>query len=169
MDYVIREGKPEDAAACIAYVQALAEERDIDIPLAPGEFTYTVEQEAAIIQEYLDSPNSVYLVAEADGQIVGVLTCKGGKRAANRHAAGMGITVRRGYRGQGIGGALLSRLIAWAQEGGIVKRIQLEVYVRNQRAIHLYLKHGFQVEGRRRHVIYQDEQFLDDYVMGLLV
>ena len=169
MDPVICQAQPDDAAGCIAYMEALALEPDIDIPLAPGEFRYTVEQEADILQDYADADNSLFLVAESKGQIVGILTCHGGARRATRHAATLGVSVRKGYRGQGIGSTLLRHAIHWANEGGVIKRIELDVYVRNQTAIRLYLEHGFEVEGRHRHAIYQDGQFLDDYVMSLLL
>ena len=169
MDLPIRQARPDDAAGCLAYMEALALEPDIDIPLAPGEFKYTIEQEAKILQDYADADNSLFLVAESQGQIVGILTCHGGTRQAVRHAATLGVTVRKGYRGQGIGNALLEYTIGWAREGGVIKRIELDVYVRNQGAIRLYLKHGFEIEGRHRRAICQDDEYLDDYVMSLLL
>lgn len=168
MPFLIRQARPEDATNCIAYMEALALEPDVDIPLAPCEFTLTVEQEAKILQECLDADNKLFLVAESEDEIVGILSCIGGTRQAVRHAATLGVTVRRRYRGQGIGNALLSGAIAWARESAIVKRVELEVYSRNQGAIRLYLGHGFEFEGRRRRAVYQDGEYLDDYVMSLL-
>ena len=61
MDWTIREATPDDAEALIAHVQRLVEEPQIDIPLAPGEFTYTVDQERDLLREYAASENSVFL------------------------------------------------------------------------------------------------------------
>lgn len=36
-------------------------------------------------------------------------------------------------------------------------------------AIHLYQKHGFVVEGRRRKVIYSRDEHVDDLIMALLI
>jgi putative acetyltransferase len=77
--------------------------------------------------------------------------------------------VRKEWRGQGVGSALMSAAIAWARQTGIVSRIELQVYVRNQAAIALYRKFGFEVEGRRRRVVYQNGEYLDDLVMALLL
>jgi RimJ/RimL family protein N-acetyltransferase len=169
MSIVIREARPEDAEALIAHVQRLAEEPDIDVPLEPGEFTHTPEQERKIIQEYAEADNAAFYVAESEGQIIGALTIHGGKRKRTRHAASFGISVRREFRNQGVGNALLSAAIAWAKRSGIIKRIELQVYARNQMAIHLYERHGFQIEGRRQRAVLQNGEFLDDYVMALLL
>jgi RimJ/RimL family protein N-acetyltransferase len=106
-NWIVRQGLPTDAARCIEYVQTLTAEPDIAIGLSAGEFTLTEEQEAQFIQVMADAGNSLYLVAEADGRIIGVLTLEGGNRKFNRHAATLGISVAKDYRGQGIGRALM--------------------------------------------------------------
>ena len=45
MQPTIREARPADAEQLIAHIQGLIEEPDMNIPLAPGEFNVTVEQE----------------------------------------------------------------------------------------------------------------------------
>jgi RimJ/RimL family protein N-acetyltransferase len=169
MQATIREAQPSDAKQLIAYVQRLAEEPDVDIPLAPGEFNLTVEEEKQILADRMASDNSIMLVAEVGGQIVGQLGCKGGKRKATRHVVTLGMSVHRGWRNQGIGSALMARAIEWAKSTRLVTRIELNVFVRNEMAIHLYEKFGFQVEGRRRRAVYLDGEFVDDYIMALLL
>ena len=169
MQVTIREAKPSDAKQLIAYVQRLAKEPDIDIPLAPGEFNLTVEEEKQILADRMASDNSIMLVAEVGGQIVGQLGCKGGKRKATRHAVTLGMSVHGGWRNQGIGSALMAQAIKWAKNTGVVTRIELNVFARNEMAIHLYEKFGFQVEGRRCRAVYHDGEYLDDYIMALLL
>jgi len=167
--FIIRQAVPADAPRLLAFIDALAAETDIDIPMEPGEFVLTIPEEESIVQEYSDSDNSIFLVAEADDEIVAVANCKGGKRKALRHAASFGISVARGWRGKGVGNALMQEIVKWARENPIIHRVELEVYARNLPAIHLYEKYGFQVEGRRRYAVFQDNQYLDDLVMALLV
>jgi RimJ/RimL family protein N-acetyltransferase len=57
----------------------------------------------------------------------------------------------------------------WAKGTGIVERIHLEVYGRNQRGIHLYEKFGFEVEGRKRNAYQKGGETIDLVLMGLLL
>jgi RimJ/RimL family protein N-acetyltransferase len=169
LNFTIRQAAPADAPRLIAFLDALAAETDIDIPLEPGEFVLTIPEEEAIMQEYADSDNSIFLVAETGDEIIATSNCRGGKRKALRHVAHFGISVARAWRGKGVGNAMMQEVVRWARENPIIHRVELEVYARNLPAIHLYEKYGFQVEGRRSHAIFQDGQFLDDLVMALLV
>lgn len=170
MPYTIRETQPDDAAAVVAYIKAIAGEPGINIPLTPEEFAYTPETEREFIEATLASPYRLMLVAVDDtGAIIGELSLNGSPRKALRHGVELGMTVRQDWRGQGVGSALMHRAITWAQTGGVIKRIQLHVYARNAPAIALYRKFGFVEEGRRRAAIYQDGVYLDDLIMTLLV
>ena len=166
---IVREARPEDADQLVAYVQRIASEPGISIVLGAGEFDLSVEQEQQFLRDCAAADNGVYLVAEAEGQIVGLLVCQGGKRRAVRHAATLSTSVAREWRNQGVGSALLARAIAWARGTGIVSRIELDVFARNQPAIHLYEKHGFEVEGRRKRAVYRDGEYHDNLVMALLL
>jgi RimJ/RimL family protein N-acetyltransferase len=170
VDITIREAQPDDAAALIAYMVALAAEPDIDIPLQPGEFTHTEETERVLIKDVLTDPYRLMLVAvNARGALIGVLTLMGSPRQALRHAVELGISVRRDWRGRGVGTALMRRALDYARTGGAIKRIQLKVYARNTRAIALYERLGFVTEGRCRRAIFQDGEYLDNLVMALLL
>jgi RimJ/RimL family protein N-acetyltransferase len=168
MSVIIREGRPEDAEHIIAYLQELAEELGIDVPLAPGEFNTTVEEEVKFIEKHRDAENSILLVVEDGGRIIGVLNCKGGTRKANRHATTLGISLLKDWRNQGIGHELMTRAIEWAKGTGIVTRIELSVFARNARAIHLYEKLGFVREGYCHRVFYQNGEYIDTLIMALL-
>lgn len=169
MNVLIREAQADDAAELIAYVQRIADERTFGILLSPGEFNPTIEQEQQIIDEFAAADNSIFLVAVADGQIMGVLTCRGAPRQAIRHTTQLGMTVHREWRDRGVGRALLTHAVEWARGTGVVKRIELYVFVSNARARHLYEKFGFQIEGQRRQSVFRDGEYFDDLIMALLV
>lgn len=168
-DPVIRTARPEDAGQLLAHLRSLSEEKDIDIPLSPGEVKLTLDEELQVITDYANSENSLFLVAEVNGAIVGEVTCKGGRLKALYHTTVLGMSVHRAWRGKGIGNALMQSAMEWAHTNPEIRRIELQVYVRNAPAIHLYQKYGFEIEGRRRAVIYQDGEYLDDYVVSRLV
>lgn len=87
-----------------------------------------------------------------------------------RHVATLGITVHDDYQNRGLGTLLLQRLIDIAGEKGI-KKIKLDVVTHNSRAIHLYEKFGFEVEGHMKmnHYNYVLDDYGDDYVMALFL
>ncbi|MGB7167594.1 MAG: GNAT family N-acetyltransferase [Acidobacteriaceae bacterium] len=59
------------------------------------------------------------------------------------------LAVLPAARRQGIGGALLRAVLAWAAAEG-ARRVSLEVRASNQAALGLYARMGFGQEGRRR-------------------
>ena len=169
MNWIIREAQPDDAEQIIQYIQCLTEEPGIEILLSPGEFTLTKEQEQRILSDFASSDNSVYLVAELGTKIIGTLICNGGTRRAVRHTVSLSMSVAKEWRNKGIGISLLNRAIEWAKNTGIVSRIELDVFARNQPAIHLYRKFGFVDEGRRHNAIYREGKYYDDMLMALLL
>jgi RimJ/RimL family protein N-acetyltransferase len=164
----IRQGQPVDASRCVEFMQALSAEKYIGIGLSPGEFTLTVDQEAQFIQGMLDSENSLFLVAELESRLVGILTLQGGKRKSTRHAATLGISVAKDYRDQGIGRTLMQTAIDWVKINLVLKRIELYVVTSNQPAIHLYEAFGFIQEGHRRKALFRDGQYHDDLLIARL-
>lgn len=169
MPPVIRSVQLSDAAELLAYIQDLAAEPDIDILLEPGEIDLTLEQEEEFLNNYLSADNSCFLVAEWDGRLVGSLSLDGGRFRALRHVVTLGISVRQDYRNRRVGRALLGAAIAWCRESGIIRRIELQVMVGNERAIRLYRQFGFQEEGRKRQAVRRMGQPRDTLMMALLL
>ena len=168
--FAIRHAEPLDAAGYIGLIKGvLRETPHADTPYAPDEFNPSVERIRDRILEVRDSENSVFLVAEAERRIVGALTCGGGTLKADRHMTALGVYVARLWRDQGVGSALMARAIEWAQASPVIERVELEVFAQNARAIHLYEKFGFEHEGRKRRLYYQDGKAMDMLVMALLL
>ena len=79
----------------------------------------------------------------------------------------MGITVLRKHWGLGIGTHLIENLITWARAGGIIRKINLRTRENNHRAIALYKRLGFVVQGTLTREFYVDSEFYGSLVMGL--
>src|SRR5687768_1988791 len=166
---IIRAAVVADAEALVAFRLVIANEPDNNIIWEPGEFDRTAEEEGMLVEEVGASDNSIMLVAEVEGRIVGMLGCFGGKRRASRHSAGLGVTLLKEYRGQGIGTLLMERVIEWAKGTGVLTRIELEVYPHNARARHLYEKCGFVVEGVKHNAYIKSGRYMDVVMMALLL
>src|SRR3954451_2525818 len=120
MDFTIREAQPDDAEAIIAYMHELSDEPNISVPIAPGEFDMSVEDERAFIQRQLSSDNAIFLLALHGDKIIGAMNVTGGKRKAMRHAAHLGISIHRDWRDKGVGRAMMAYALEWARGTGIL-------------------------------------------------
>jgi putative acetyltransferase len=66
--------------------------------------------------------------------------------------ASVGMLLDSGFRGRGLGGALLDAAIAWAREARL-HGLELEVFPHNAAALRLYRSRGFRDEELRRGAI----------------
>ncbi|MFE2424740.1 GNAT family N-acetyltransferase [Streptomyces hokutonensis] len=71
-------------------------------------------------------------------------------------------------RGRGIGTEATRLIVGHAFEQLGLHRIQLEVYGHNHRALRVYEKAGFVVEGVRREVRLRDGEWVDEVLMAIL-
>jgi len=163
---VIREAVVEDAAAVLDYVNGVSGESDY-LTFGPGEFEHTLAEEEQFLRNFHESYNQIMLLGLLDDEIASVLSFSAGRRARVRHFGEFGLSVRKTYWGLGIGALMLDALIAWARDTSIVKKINLSVRTDNQRAIALYERKGFAIEGMIRRAIYMDGRYYHNYWMGL--
>lgn len=87
------------------------------------------------------------------------------KHTRHCHRGRLGMGLLKDFRGQGIGGLLLSSTIEMAKLFGLEK-IELNVYSSNEFAIRLYKKFGFSEEGLIRHYRKLDGQYFDSVAMA---
>lgn len=159
-EFVIRTAHPSDAEAALAYIRSIAEETEFFV-LQPDEFPPTVEEEQAWIQDHLDHPGKILLLAEANGCLVGNVSFEAGPYRRVAHRGTFGIAVVKEWRGRGVGAALLQEFLKWAESSPGIEKVCLEVFATNANAIRLYRKLGFVEEGRR---IKDIKRGPDDYV-----
>lgn len=120
---------------CEEHIEPLSriESEAFSMPWSPKDF-----------RELLTRDYCMYLVALADGEVVG---CCGMTNICQEGNIDNVVVAER-FRNRGIAGAMLKELIARGEAAGI-KAYTLEVRVSNAAAIHLYEKLGFVSEGIR--------------------
>jgi RimJ/RimL family protein N-acetyltransferase len=161
----IRRAVADDAAAILAYLSRVGGE-SINLTFGAEGPGIGEEEEREYLTRVASSDNSLAIVAVVGEEIVGGLTFDGGRRPRLRHVGEFGISVLQAYAGQGLGRALLEYMIAWAERGGVVRKINLKVRVDNVPAIRLYQRMGWVTEGRTTRDTLIDGEFNDCLLMG---
>ncbi len=164
--FSLRAAEPEDAAALSALIGS------------EGVFEGTSQLPMMPVASRLDrftkiDPVGLMLVACAtvNGQelivgMIGLHAVQPGLRRA--HVRGLGISVAKAWQGQGIGEALMSSALHWADNWAGILRIELTVLTDNARAIALYERHGFVSEGVMRAHILRKGLYADTQMMARL-
>lgn len=113
--------------------------------------------------------HNLFLVAEVNGRIVGFSRCEGTTLKRMAHKVEFGVCVLKEYWGYGIGKNLLKQSIQWADSNEI-KKISLSVLETNEKAIFLYKKYGFEVEGTlKKDKRLADGNYYNTVLMGRLM
>ncbi|WP_088051157.1 GNAT family N-acetyltransferase [Virgibacillus dakarensis] len=128
----------------------------------------TLESIKKMIAAFTAEPNSVIFVAEEAGTLVGYFLAVGGKVNRTRHSAYIVIGILPAFRGKGIGKAFFRAAEQWARKQR-VHRLELTVVAKNEAAIGLYKKAGFEMEGVKKHSLFIDGAFVDEYCMAKLL
>ncbi|HEX5299982.1 MAG TPA: GNAT family N-acetyltransferase [Streptosporangiaceae bacterium] len=163
----MRPARPYDAEALLELKRQLDRETAF-MMYEPGERDSPVQDLAAELASLARSANSVVLLAERGDQLIGYVQLTGGALRRSRATAYVVIGVLAHAAGRGTGTELLRQAKAWAAAHGL-HRLELTVMAHNARAIRLYGRTGFTVEGRRSECLLVDGQFIDELTMATLL
>lgn len=167
----LRSACAEDAAAFRAYLFRA-------LPGTDGVAVYVDEigsVEDCRVRLVDDDPawQGLSLIAESEDQsgvIVGDCRLKAFNRRKLDGVVTVGMMCDHGWRGVGLGRAMLSAALQWARASPSVRRVELGVMASNTGAAALYRSLGFVEEGRFRDRFRQaDGSLVDDVAMALVV
>ncbi len=164
---LIRPIRPGDAEQFLNLRKKLDQETQF-MMFEPGERTTTVEEQRDHIERLLLQENSIIIVVEHNGQLVGYLSASGGEFRRNKHSVHIVIGILQDFTGRGIGGRLFAALEEWAHQKSI-SRLELTVMTHNQVGLELYRKRGFEIEGTKKHSLLINGQYVDEYYMAKLL
>ena len=158
----VRRSVPADAPVIVAAIEAVCAE---GIYFQTDAFVPNRHWEAALYHPE-GVPQHLLAVVELDGRIIGAVRLFAGMCGPkDRHVAELGIFVLPPYRGQGVGRRLMAYALDWAASQGLTK-ITLSVFATNRRAIRLYERFGFVLEGRRKMQYNMGGEYVDEILMA---
>ena len=159
---IIREATEKDAKAITDIVNSVASEK-----------RYIVTEKSRedwdkAVSEIREKERGLLMVAQVNGKVVGMGHLTKGKWEKNRHVGFLGMVILKEFREIGIGTAMMDYMMRWARQEQLEK-ISLSVFSTNKRAIRLYQKFGFELEGtiKRQYKIegkYVDELFMRKFL-----
>lgn len=119
------------------------------------------------LEQQIEQQDGLHLLAIDNGEVI----ASGGihsvvSRMRRRHVAGLGICVALERQKQGVGSELMRRLLDWSDNWAGYLRIELDVYTDNERAIALYRRFGFEMEGTYRAHALRNGVYVDTHAMA---
>lgn len=165
MTLTLRRARPSDAAGLAAQMG--------DPEVFPGLLQLPFASEEFWLQRLQTPPApgsaDILLVAMEGDRLVGSAGLHPtGPALRRRHAMMLGISVLSSAQGRGVGAALMSALLDYADNWAQCLRIELTVFHDNARAIRLYERHGFVHEGRHRAYAMRHGEYADVLAMARL-
>lgn len=165
---IIRTVEKTDSGQIINLMKCLANQTKYMLR-EPYEVNENIVEQENRIEAMINDPNVMYLIAEEDDVIVGILIASSKNLERIKHVGDFIVGLHNEYWGRGIASKLMDELVKWATKT-CLKRLTCEVVEENESAIRLYEKYGFQVEGKKiaDHYIGNDV-YLNTLVMGKLL
>jgi L-phenylalanine/L-methionine N-acetyltransferase len=163
MGVTLRRSRPEDADDFAALMN------DDSVHPQLMQMPYT---DASFWREALKAPGGpdsmdVSLVVEHDGHVVASAGMRGlNGRVRQRHVMTIGLSVAKAWQGRGAGDLLMTALCHHADAWLGVLRLELTAFVDNTRAVALYQKHGFVIEGVLQAFVMRHGALVDAYTMA---
>lgn len=165
----LRALRKDDLAAAVRFVNSLVKEKKrnptLGVVLDRLKTRRTEKEYLDRLLERLAKGDAVSVVAEVGGEIVGnseIFRRYPSKELS--HTGTLGIAILDGYRGLGLGKAMMQLLLARAKKAGIYI-VELEVFAINGGAKHLYEVLGFETVGVVPDKVKRNGRYFDLVVM----
>lgn len=165
---IYRRAQESDAGKIVDFYNFVGGETSY-LSFEKDEYPMNVKEQEEEIRSLEGKKASIMLLAMDGEEIAGIATIHSSAKIKARHDGELGIVVAKKYQGQGIGTELIRQLIDWAKGNSVTTRISLDTCADNVKAVELYMKFGFVVEGCRRNSTLLDGKYYDLYVMGMML
>jgi RimJ/RimL family protein N-acetyltransferase len=164
---LLRILKENDAKDLQDYINRLSSE---DTYVAFSGENVTLKEEQATIKSYLNSlknGNCIPIICKIDGKIVSIcrINRKLNMKKRSLHIAVVVISVRKEFRGEGIGKECLDEVITQSRNLKGVSILKLTAFADNEPAIKLYEKAGFIEVARLPKQYFYKGKYQDNIIM----
>lgn len=165
---IYRNAREEDAGKIVDFFNAVGGETSY-MSFEKDEYPLDMKAQAELIRSLEGNVTNTMLLAMDGEALAGLSTITSSHKIKSRHDAQLGVVVAKKYQGKGIGVSLIRQVIDWVKENGITTRMSLEVRADNVRAVEMYLRFGFVIEGCRKNSTLLNGIYYDGYIMGMML
>lgn len=164
--YEIRERIADDAESFCKFLSKLDNEAEYML-YEKDERNISTDIIKRNIENIINNKDACYIALDGKN-IIGFIIAVREKFIRTEHAANIVVGILEEYCGKGIGYELFQCIFKWAEKSG-VKRLELTVIKENARAVNLYKKSGFKIEGLREMSTFINGKYYDEYYMAKLL
>lgn len=159
----IRERNIDDVNRFCEFLLKLDDEAEFML-FEKGERNISKERLQKNIESVINDGNMCYVALDND-KIIGYIIVVRENFIRTKHVAVVVTGIVEEYCSKGIGYLLFQNIIEWAKISK-VKRLELTVITENKRAINLYKKCGFEIEGTRKASTLKNGKYYDEFYMA---
>ena len=167
-EVIISQAKKEDAKLMIDFYNVVGGETDF-LSFGKNQFIKNLTEYEGFLETTKEEVNSIILIARIDDKIIGIASINSSSKDRFKHVGEFGIVIVKQYCGLGLGRKIMDYLVEWSKSNGITKKISLVTNENNYRAIDLYKKVGFEVEGILKKDNYVNGIYSNSIMMGLIL
>lgn len=168
MEICLRTAEKDDAQSIIDFYNFIGGETDF-LSFGKNEFPRGLSEEENSIDATKNEENSIMLMAIEGKEIAAIVTINSSQKPRFKHVGVLGIGIKKSFCGLGLGNILMDKVINWAKNNGITKKISLITRIDNLNAIKLYENKGFKVEGTFEKENLVKDIYYDSLYMSLIL
>ena len=138
------------------FIAALGEESHV----------FVAETDYVVTEQPTNKENTKVLSFDSTSTVIGMCGLHINKCPRKRHSASVGLMVHTDFQNKGIGTNLFEKLIDLSDKWLMLRRLELLVFEDNERAIELYKKFDFIVEGKKIGSVIQNGKYANELIMA---
>jgi RimJ/RimL family protein N-acetyltransferase len=161
--FTIRPAEPIDKPDIVDNINTIAAE---EIYLQTNQFVLTPDWDDVLNDSINLQKGQLLLVPTIDQHVVGHLRLFAGNYGEkDRHVGSIGVALLAPYRDLGIGTILLEYALKWSKMAAFEK-LEADVIASNLRALELFKKFAFVVEGVRQRQLKIRDRYEDELILA---
>lgn len=168
IEVTVREASKNDARSIIDFYNIVGGETNF-LSFGENGFKRDVVEYEKFLAASKEELNSIILLVTLNDQIISIASIHSNQAERKKHIGTLGIVIKKEYWGLKLGRFLMEYLIDWAKLNNITRKIQLASNEENQKAISLYKKLGFEIEGIIKEDTFIDGRYNNTVLMGLIL